>query len=63
MSGTEALLNSMEKALVALDRDGVLNLLDEALSAGITPEMIIGGDGYSSNGHDIVLLVGRLLTE
>ena len=41
MQDTESFLRNMTEALVALDRDNVLNYLEKSLSAGIDPETII----------------------
>ena len=41
MQDTESFLRNMTEALVALDRDDVLNYLEKSLSAGIDPETII----------------------
>ena len=41
MQDTESFLRNMTEALVALDRDNVLNYLEKSLSTGIDPETII----------------------
>ncbi len=41
MQDTESFLRNMTEALVALDRDNVLNYLEKSLSAGIDPKTII----------------------